>query len=302
MSVLRRLWAYQSERFPLAKTLPLLAVFSAASINLSAVLADRNLPDVTAYMTGFVIAFVLFFQMRAADEVKDLDDDRRFRPERPIPRGLVSLRAIVGLGLAGIPVATVTAWLWLPELVWLLALVWLWLLAMSAEFGAPAWIKARPVLYLVSHMLIMPLIDVLLTGVEWLTHGGPHPALSLFFVLSFVNGCVLEIGRKTWAPASEREGVESYSRLWGPARAAAVWLLALGLALILLIGVGIASGHPLAIATIGLAGFLTCAMAARQFRHAPSAVLEKRIDALAGLWVLISYGAAGFVPVFWRGM
>jgi hypothetical protein len=30
------------------------------------------------------------------------------------------------------------------------------LIAMSFEFGVPDWLKARPVLYLVSHMAIMP--------------------------------------------------------------------------------------------------------------------------------------------------
>ena len=38
------LWAYQKERFPLAKTAPLLAVFSAASLCASAELPGRALP------------------------------------------------------------------------------------------------------------------------------------------------------------------------------------------------------------------------------------------------------------------
>jgi 4-hydroxybenzoate polyprenyltransferase len=94
------LWAYQQERFPLAKTGPLLAVFSAASICVSAILAERPLPGFGGFLAGFVIAMLLFFQMRVCDEYKDLDDDRRYRPNRPIPRGLVSLRLILGLGMA----------------------------------------------------------------------------------------------------------------------------------------------------------------------------------------------------------
>jgi hypothetical protein len=57
------------------------------------------------------------------------------------------------------------------------------------------WLKARPFLYLVSHMLIMPLIDLFVTATEWLTRAGSPPAgLWLFLLLSFANGCVLEIG------------------------------------------------------------------------------------------------------------
>ena len=163
----RRLWIYQAERFPLARTLPLLAVFAAASLNVSALLAGRPLPGPGAYIVAALLAVGIFFQMRAFDEAKDLEDDRRYRPERPIPRGLVSLGTILTLaGLAGAAMLAL-AGSWTPGTLATLLLVWLWLALMTAEFGAPAWLKARPLLYLVSHMAIMPLIDLMLTGIEW---------------------------------------------------------------------------------------------------------------------------------------
>jgi 4-hydroxybenzoate polyprenyltransferase len=161
------LWTYQKERFPLAKTVPLLAVFSAASLCASAEMAGRPLPEAWAFVAAFMAAMMLFFQMRVCDEYKDLDDDRRYRPHRPIPRGLVSLRQIIALGLASLPVTALAVWLWHPPAFWLLALVWLWLAAMTAEFGVAAWLKARPLLYLVSHMAIMPLIDLLSMAACW---------------------------------------------------------------------------------------------------------------------------------------
>ncbi len=301
MTLAQRLWIYQAERFPLARTVPLLAVFSAAGINVSAFLAGRDLPGWGAYAVGFLLAFTLFFQMRAADEVKDLEDDKRYRPERPIPRGLVSLRLIMGLALATLPIAALATWAWHPPVLWLLALTWVWLAAMTAEFGVPAWLKARPVLYLTSHMAIMPLIDVLLTGVEWMPGGGPATALWLFIALSFVNGCVLEIGRKCWAPESEREGVETYSRLWGPARTATIWLGCVGVAALLLIATGIALGQPLLIGAVAIAGLAACAYAALTYRRTPTRKAEKAIDLIAGLWVLVSYGSAGFLPLLAGG-
>ena len=296
-----RLWVYQAERFPLAKTVPLLAVFSAASITVSAVLAGRDLPGMGGYAIGFGLVFILFFQMRVCDEIKDIEDDRAYRPERPIPRGLVSLRQIVGLGSATIPVAVVLALIWGHGLIWLLLLVWGWLAAMTFEFGVPEWLKARPVLYLLSHMAIMPLIDLLLTGVEWTRSGAPHPALWLFLALSFANGCVLELGRKLWAPESERDGVETYSKLWGPKRAAAVWLVFIAIALLLLLGVGWATNAFLPIAVLGLAGAFACLWAGRGYAGNPTVEAEKRIDTFAGLWVFLCYASAGFVPLVFGG-
>ena len=300
-SFLSRLWVYQAERFPLAKTVPLLAVFSAASITISAVLAGRPLPDLTGYLIGFGLVFILFFQLRVCDEIKDLEDDRAYRPERPIPRGLVTLREIVSLGVASVPVAVVLALFWGHGLIWLLLLVWAWLAAMTFEFGVPEWLKARAVLYLLSHMAIMPLIDLLLTGIEWRPSGAPHPALWLFIGLSFSNGCVLELGRKLWAPESERKGVETYSRLWGPERATRVWLGFVAISLVLLLGVGRATGALVLIAPLGLTGAAACAWAGGAYVRNQTPRDGKRVDTLAGLWVFLCYASAGFAPLLVGG-
>ena len=291
------LWTYQAERFPLAKTVPILTVFSAASICVSAKLADRPLPSFGAFVSGVIIALLIFFQMRVCDEYKDLDDDRRFRPERPIPRGLISLRLIISLGIGSIPITALAAFLWHPPVLWLLVLVWLWLAIMTAEFGAPVWLKARPVLYLASHMAIMPLIDLLLTGLEWIQGGGADRWLALFLVLSFVNGCVLEIGRKLWATSSEIVGVDSYSSLWGPRRAATVWIACLLVSYLLLLAVGFATGAFWISLVLGAVGVAVCLRAATACIESQTVEAEKRLDTFAGLWVFACYAIAGFAPL-----
>ena len=298
MTLAQRLWAYQASRFPLARTVPLVAVFSAASVNVSALMAGRALPGWGAYGAAFLLGLILFWQMRVADEVKDAEDDRRYRPERPIPAGLVSLRLVVALGLVCVPVALGVAW-W-AGVVPLLLLVWGWLAAMTAEFGVPRWLKARPVLYLVSHMAIMPLMDLMLTGVEWRPRGGPAPELWLFLALSFVNGVVLEVGRKLWAPEAERTGVETYSRIWGPRRGATVFEAAIVLALGLLVGVGWVTGAFWPVTLAGGVGAVAAIAVAEAYAARPSPRTQGAVDAAAGLWVLLCYGTAGFLPV-WLG-
>lgn len=291
------LWAYQAERFPLAKTAPLLAVFSAASLCVSAVLADRPLPGWGAFAAGFVVAMLLFFHMRVCDEYKDREDDLRYRPHRPIPRGLVSLQLIGSLGAASLPVTALAVWAWHPPALWLLALVWVWLAAMTWEFGVGDWLKAHPVLYLLSHMAIMPLIDLLLTGLEWMPGGGPGAGLWLFLALSFVNGCVLEIGRKLWSPVSEIVGVDTYSGLWGHRRAAGIWSACMLLSFGLLVGVGMATGTAWVSLGLGGVGAAVCCALAAAYAHAPSQKAEKRMDTIAGLWVFACYAIAGFAPL-----
>ena len=301
-SLASRLWIYQAERFPLKKTAPLLAVFSAASICASATLSGRDLPGIGAFIAGFIVAMCLFFQMRVCDEVKDLEDDRKYRPERAIPRGLVSLRVIITLGLMTVPIAAGAVWLWHPPALWLLGVVWIWLVIMTFEFGIPAFLKARPILYLISHMMIMPLIDVLLTGLEWVPGGGASPHLWLFIALSFVNGCVLEIGRKLWAPENEITGVDSYSATWGIRPAAAAWAVCLLVSFALLCGVGVASGAAVPVILLGCAGVVVGLLRLRAYVADPTPKTQDGMDAIAGLWVFLCYAVAGFVPLIFGAL
>jgi UbiA prenyltransferase family len=298
----RKLWIYQRERFPLFRTGLLLAVFTAASISVSANLAGRPTPGFWTFFVAWLATLIIFFQLRASDEVKDFEEDAAYRPERPIPRGLVSLGLIVGLAVGCAPAAALLALSLGLVVLAPLAAVWLWLALMGAEFFAPRWLKARPFVYLVSHMAIMPLIDLFVTATEWAPHGPlPPSGLGWFLGLSFANGCVLEIGRKIWAPENEREGVETYSALLGPMRATALWIGALCLACALLIGVGFAVRAPLIVGAMGVFALIGVAAVASGFMRKPTPAGQKRIDTLAGVWVLICYGTAGFAPHLWSG-
>jgi len=295
--LLRRLWLYQAERFPLGKTALLLLAFSASSISVSAHLAARPLPHWSVFVAAWLVAISFFFQLRACDEYKDLDDDRRYRPERPIPSGLVSLRLILGLAAASAVVAVGLTLTIMPLLLVPLVLVWAWLGLMTAEFFVSDWLKARPFVYLVSHMAIMALIDLYLTGAEWLPHG-PVPPLGMwvFLLLSLVNGCVLEVGRKVWAPQNERVGVDTYSGLLGPARSAQLWLSICGLAWLLLLAMGTLVGAPLIVGGVSALLLGAIGVTVWQFVRKPSAKGQSRIDSLAGVWVLCCYVLAGFAP------
>ncbi len=74
-----------------------------------------------------------------------------------MPRGLVTLGElrIIGIGAAAIQLALA---LWLePRLVGLLVLAWGYLALMTREFFVPEWLKAHPVIYMTSHMVIVPI-------------------------------------------------------------------------------------------------------------------------------------------------
>lgn len=295
--LLKRLWIYQSERFPVIKTAILLVVFSASSVTASAQLAGRSLPPFTAYLTAFILVFFFFWQLRAADEYKDNETDTRYRPERPIPRGLVSLKLIIILGFLSMIISALVAYIYLPSLLFLVFIVWCWMGLMTAEFFAPHALHASPLLLLVTHMLVMPLIDMVLTACEWLPHGTSMPTgLWTFLLLSLANGCIFEFSRKIWAPENEREGVETYSSAWGIPFSLAALLGVLALAYAALLGLSLYHNLLFPFAIVGFLAALPFLYQIWAFSRAPTPQRQKALDNSSGLWVISCYLLAALLP------
>jgi 4-hydroxybenzoate polyprenyltransferase len=293
-----RWWTYQQERFPIAAHGPLIAAFSFSALCYSTLLRGQpGLPSGRSVLVGFVSAFLFFLQLRIADEFKDFEDDSRYRPYRPVPRGLVRLRELGAIALIGACLQLALS-LWLkPSLALTLLLVWLYLGLMSKEFFVRDWLKARPFTYMWSHMLIMPLIDFYVTACDWQTAGVAAPnGLVWFLLVSFFNGLVLEIGRKLRAPEDEETGVETYTALWGRRNAVLAWLAALSLTAIF---AGLAAQRISFLRPVGILLGLLLGFAifiASRFLKQPVTQNAKRFEALSGLWTLLMYLSLGAIP------
>lgn len=300
---LTRLWIYQKERFPIFQTALLVWFFTAATLCVSAQLAERPLPPLWNFIAVWLTVLIIFFQMRACDEYKDLETDTRYRPERAIPRGLIKLQTVLLIALSACVIAAAATASLSPRLLVPLALVWVWLFVMTNEFFVPEWLTSKPFLYLVSHMMIMPIIDLYVSGAEWIEHGQyPPHGLWIFLVLSFLNGCVLEFGRKVWAPENEREGVETYSKLLGPVRAAQIWASFCIVAAGFLIAIAHQLGAAVWVAAPTLLVIVYIFSIVKKFSASPNPQLQKRIDTLSGVWVLMCYALAGFAPLLMSWM
>jgi 4-hydroxybenzoate polyprenyltransferase len=155
---------------------------------------------------------------------------------------------------------------------------------------------------MVSHMMVMPLIDLYATACDWLPAGqlpggNFNQALAGFLGLSFVNGVTLEIARKSWAPEQEREGVETYSKLWGAERAGLSVGVVIFLGLCLSAFVHVLSGADL----IFLIGLLLVAAwsiyACIDYAGTPTAKTTKSLETVSGVFVLANYILLGVAPM-----
>lgn len=299
-----RLWQYQRERFPLAKHGMLVAAFSFCAVCLSALLRGATVwPAWQTALVAFGVVLLAFLQLRIADEFKDAATDAQYRPERPVPRGLVTLTELRWVGIVAMVIQVGLA-LWLHSLLLVpLVVLWGYMALMRIEFGVPNWLHRHPLVYLVSHMVIVPLIDFSATTADWLPHG--HTAaktLTWFLAVSFFNGIVIEIGRKTWAPAQERAGVESYSSTWGIRRAVGSWLGALAAAYCCALAVAAAIDFfwpVFGLLTAGLAGLSGLGW---RFVKQPTAGGAAALETYSGLWVAGLYLILGIAPMGLQAM
>ena len=290
---------YARERFPLLQNGVLIAAFSGSAIAFSALVRGAGaFPRWELVAAGFASSFLMFALLRIADEFKDAADDARWRPYRPVPRGLVTLRELLVAGALCMLLQLAIAIAVDVRLVPGLLLVWVWFALMSKEFFAREWLRAHPFVYIASHMAIVPLIDWYVSSFDWLVAGVPAPhALVWFLAVTFTNGLVVEVGRKIRAPGDEEPGVETYTALWGRGRATALWAGAIAcnvvFATIAAAHVGFARVDAIVFGTLALAAG-GCAIA---FLRSLRPGSGRRIEAMTGAWTVGSYLFLGIVPL-----
>lgn len=296
-----RFFLYLNERFPLHQNGILILAFSFCAFQYSRMAFGRQEDSWPWFQwsMAFLTTFGFFFLLRLADEFKDAEEDARFRPYRPVPRGLISLKELAWLGSFLLLALTLIQWFFLRELMLYYFLFLIYWILMSFEFFVHKWLKQRHIVYLLSHMAVMPLIDLYSTSLDWARQETfPNLAVDLFLILSFFNGVVFELGRKIRAPQDEEEGVSTYSKLWGPQQASKVWAVVVTLSLILAVLCALFIPYTWILAVLLLLLYLPSLLILHSFKSDTKQTKKaKRIESYSGLWMLGMYIILGLVPV-----
>ncbi|ADV66819.1 UbiA family prenyltransferase [Deinococcus maricopensis] len=280
---------YQRERFPLARHVPLVTLTSACVLAYSAH-ARGATPPWAALVPATLIGLTLFAQLRVLDEFKDAAEDAAHRPYRPVPRGLVSLRELAGIGVALAALQLLLTLALRPAALPLLLLTWTFMLLMHRDFFLTH-LHDRPGIVLLTHQPVVPLVQLSVSAWDWAGRGASAGALTWLAVASVGAGLTLEIGRKLRAPQAEEPGVTTYTAAWGARRAVLAWSAAAitGAAAVLLGTAGQVLPAALALGT--LAPLL---LAAAHFPAQPTPSAARRLEPLSAVAVLGVYLGLAF--------
>ena len=290
-----RFWQYLKERFPLHSHGILIAAFSFSAIGYSRL--SRDLMGFISWDKFLVCIFntiTLFLLLRIFDEHKDAEDDAQFRQELPVPRGLIKLSELRNVGIAVFLLQCIVTWFTFPAMLPLYLGVIAYLLLMGKEFFIKDWLKKHQFWYVTSHMLIIPFVDIYASGYDWYLDGDPAPfSLIFFFGVSFMNGIVLEVGRKIRAPHDEKEGVQTYSAMLGLRSSIFLWIVVLVATLIFAMAAAYYAHFPITVYW-ALSLYFVCTLwaAFSHLKHQTTAS-GKRIEHASGIWAVLMYLTLG---------
>lgn len=205
MSLAARFFRYQEERFPIK-----ILAFTTIAVVLSsaAVLAYKiTLPEV---ILNYFSCLVFLLHVRVIDESRDFRHDNEFHPERPVQRGVISVRELFLIDLVVSPVFIFTCFYYRgPALSYGLALLLFSFVAWK-DFFAGRFLRRFFYLYNGINMLQMVLLQLfiyavftgsyLITKVMW---------IHLLFVM--FNTIIMEFVRKIRTSSEESAGKDTYS-------------------------------------------------------------------------------------------
>jgi 4-hydroxybenzoate polyprenyltransferase len=299
LSNFERFYIYQKERFPILGHGLLVASFSFSAIAYSRICRGvTGFVDWKTYGVGIFTTITLFLLVRIFDEHKDAEDDALYRKELPVPRGLVTLTELRNIGMVVAALQILVNAYFFPKMLLIYFVIIAYLSLMGKEFFIADWLKKHQFWYVTSHMFIIPLVDIYASGLDWLLEGAAAPkGLLSFFAVSYMNGIVLEIGRKIRTPEQEAEGVLTYSAMFGVKKATYLWILVLLLTLILSIAAAFYAGYGRLAFYVLIGFFLFCVSVALFFLNKMTQKSAKAIELASAIWTIAMYLTLGGVPM-----
>ena len=318
---------YLNERFPLGKNSIFVLIFTLSGYIYTGLLYNSKIinqifsKEIKVPMPWhkiaalFIIIFMFFLQLRITDEFKDYEEDLKYRAYRPVQRGVISLKTLRKIGIATVIIQIMLAHVIDPEIIYFMIFVWIYMFLMAKEFFIKEWLTKRILIYALSHVVIMIFITLVIVNatqyiilgeaenifkfgaLQWYRHN-IDIALIPLFTLNYLNGIVLEIGRKTRRADEEEHGVQTYSKLWGKKKAVVILSLLFAAEYFLVI-LGLSYTYEKYFLFSGLVLLIILIISIYfMIKFLKKDLSGKIVESVSGLWIVFSSMGLGLLPYF----
>ena len=318
---------YLNERFPLGKNSIFVLIFTLSGYIYTGLLYNSKIinqifsKEIKVPMPWhkivalFIIIFMFFLQLRITDEFKDYEEDLKYRAYRPVQRGVITLKALGKIGIATVIIQIILAYIIDFKIIYFMIIVWFYMFLMAKEFFIKEWLTKRILIYALSHVVIMIFITLVIVNatqyivlgeaeniikfgaLQWYRHN-IDIALIPLFTLNYLNGIVLEIGRKTRRADEEEHGVQTYSKLWGKKKAAVILSLLFAVEYFLVI-LGLSYTYEKYFLFSGLVLLIILIISIYfMIKFLKKDLSGKIVESVSGLWIVFSSMGLGLLPYF----
>lgn len=217
MNFLKKWYTYQKERFPLLAygTYIFAIVFGTYCITTSHTAQFKF--EWKYIIAMFCVALLQFLMVRIIDEFKDYEEDCKFRPYRPVPRGLITLKELKVLFIiCALLQICITAFINIYGIIFLF-IVWIFFFIMSKSFFIKKILEKHILLEVTFDELLMPILVLYLSvlRVGNLTSLLTLNNYYLFLGMTYVISWIVEIARKIRCKEAEEKGVKTYTAVFG---------------------------------------------------------------------------------------
>ena len=318
---------YLNERFPLGKNSIFVLIFTLSGYIYTGLLYNSKIinqifsKEIKVPMPWhkivalFIIIFMFFLQLRITDEFKDYEEDLKYRAYRPVQRGVITLKALGKIGIATVIIQIILAYIIDFKIIYFMIIVWFYMFLMAKEFFIKEWLTKRILIYALSHVVIMIFITLVIVNatqyivlgeaenifkfvaLQWYRHN-IDIALIPLFTLNYLNGIILEIGRKTRRADEEEYGVQTYSKLWGKKKAAVILSLLFAVEYFLVI-LGLSDTYEKYFLFSGLVLLIILIISIYfMIKFLKKDLSGKIVESVSGLWIVFSSMGLGLLPYF----
>ena len=318
---------YLNERFPLGKNSIFVLIFTLSGYIYTGLLYNSKIinqifsKEIKVPMPWhkiaalFIIIFMFFLQLRITDEFKDYEEDLKYRAYRPVQRGVITLKALGKIGIATVIIQIILAYVIDFKIIYFMIIVWFYMFLMAKEFFIKEWLTKRILIYALSHVVIMIFITLVIVNatqyivlgeaeniikfgaLQWYRHN-IDIALIPLLTLNYLNGIILEIGRKTRRSDEEEHGVQTYSKLWGKKKAVVILSLLFAVEYFLVI-LGLSYTYEKYFLFSGLVLLIILIISIYfMIKFLKKDLSGKIVESVSGLWIVFSSMGLGLLPYF----
>ncbi len=232
MTFLKKWYIYQKERFPILVYMLyvfciIFGVFCASNYfgeHVQDILNGVVQDGVTSYIIKFykmfpmfIVGLLGFLCIRIMDEFKDYDEDCKYRPYRPVPRGIITLKELEILLVICVVLQVIITIIFKANLFYL-AFFWTYLLLMYKDFFIKD-LNNHIVLTVLLDEILMPILVFYLASFVLEPEIYARVLVSsnfwMILLMSYIISWIVEVARKIRCKEDEEKGVKTYTAVLG---------------------------------------------------------------------------------------